>query len=482
MALDYWYDAQLRRYWLQFCRIFENFTYMEGVGESGVPTFRAFPIRLAGKDKQVGVILRNNSENTILSCPRLSAEMTDLQMDDDRRQNPSHVSTVNVVERAIDPVTQRYTGERGNTYSVERFMGVPFKMEMKLSIWTSNEHQKHQFMEQVLMLFNPAIDLQSSDNPLDPGALTIVKLTGINWSDRSFPITDDDIEISSLTFEMPVWIQPPAKVKRQNIIHQIITNIATVQPGNDIKLGDGVNFSASDYHTRIIVTPGDHQINVAASNGGYLVTLLDAFGQVDPTFKWLDLLNQYGAYRPGISQLRLKTNDDMSDHDSDIIGTYAIHPEPQHANQLVWNPDLLTMPADTLPPVDAMINLHGSTAGIDYSLPTSPEVAPGLGGLPEAAVGQRYLLAEDLIRSDAYWPFNLGADPSKVPEDKIMARMNDIIEFDGTYWSVRHNAMMTPTVEYVTNIRSGKQLKWTGDMWIMAIDGDYRPGAWRIFL
>jgi hypothetical protein len=104
MALDHWYDAQLRRYWLQFCRIFENITYQEGVGADGSSAFRVFPIKLATKDKQIGHILRNNSENTILSCPRLSAEMTDLQMDDDRRQNPNHVSTVNVVERAVDPV------------------------------------------------------------------------------------------------------------------------------------------------------------------------------------------------------------------------------------------------------------------------------------------------------------------------------------------------------------------------------------------
>jgi hypothetical protein len=361
-------------------------------------------------------------------------------------------------------------------------MGVPYKMEMKLSIWTSNEHQKHQFMEQVLMLFNPAIDLQSSTNPLDSGALTIVKLTGINWSDRSFPITDEDVEVSSLTFEMPIWIQPPAKVKRQNIIQQIITNIASVPVGTDLKSGDGVNFSAADYHTRIIVTPKDHLISVAGTVGGYLITLLDQFGQVDPSLKWANLLSQYGHYRPGVSQLRLKTNDNMDDHDSDIIGTYSINSDPAQANTLIWHPDLETMPADTLPPIDAMINLHGSTSGTVYPIPTEPEIAPGFGGLPAQAAGQRYLLAEDLIRSDARWPFDLGPDPSKVPADKVMARMNDIIEFNGTYWEVKHNASLTPTVQYVTNTRSGKQLKWTGEMWIMAVDGDYRPGAWRIFL
>ena len=246
MALDWWYDAQLRRYWLQFCRIFENVQYQEGVGESGVTSFRTFPIKLASKDKQIGHILRNNSENTVLSCPRLSARMSDLQMDADRRQHPSHVSTVNVVERAVDPVNGTYTGDRGNSYSVERYMGVPFQMEMTLDIWTSNENQKHQFMEQVLMLFNPAIDLQTSTNPLDMGALTIVELTGINWSDRSFPIMDEDVEVSSLTFKMPIWIQPPAKVKRQNIIHQIITNIATVPTDTELKAGDGINFSQAD--------------------------------------------------------------------------------------------------------------------------------------------------------------------------------------------------------------------------------------------
>lgn len=462
MALDHWYDGQLRRYWLQFCRIFDNVTYKEGVGADGTMAYRTFPIKLASKDRQIGHILRNNSENTVLSCPRLSARMTDLAMDADRRQHPSHVSTVNVVERAIDPVTNKYTGAIGNTYSVERYMGVPFQMEMTLDIWTSNESQKHQFMEQILMLFNPAIDLQTSTNPLDWGALTIVELTGINWSDRSFPIMDEDVEVSSLTFKMPIWIQPPAKVKRQNIIQQIITNIATVPTGTDMQAGDGINFSEADYHTRIIVTPNNHLIQVAVEGSDYMITLLDQFGLVDENLKWIDLLNQYGLYRPGISQLRLKTTADMDDHDSDIIGTYTIHPtEP---NKLIWQPDMETMPSNTLANINRMITL---SRGEDFV-----GVRPGI-ELPDAAEGQRYLLAEDLV---------LSPDGGNNGWSNLVADRDDIIEYQNGTWVKVFDASVMTQVQYVTNSFSGKQLKWNGEMWIMAVDGDYRPGAWRIFL
>jgi hypothetical protein len=463
MSLDYWYDGQLRRYWLQFCRIFEGFQYESGVGANGTKTLRTFPVSLGGKNRQVGHILRNGSENTMLSTPRITCEMTEIVPSSERRQTPNHVSTVNIFERAIDPNTNLYTNELGKTYTVERFMAIPYDITMRVNVWTSNEQQKHQFMEQVLVLFNPSIDIQTGDNPIDWTSLTIVELDSITWTNRELPIgTEDDIEIATLTFKMPIWLTPPAKIKRQNIIHQIITNIGEMNKSYVGEQAGGYNFSPNDLHTRVIVTPGNHQARAevlldSAGRPYCEITLLSEEGLVtkpngEDVWEWRELLTRYGQYRKGVSQFRLKTTDDLDDEDSDIIGIFDFH--PTEANKILWTPDPETLPVNTLQTINGMISPNAGHA-------------PGR-GLPDAEEGQRYLLADDL---DA------------VPEwTNLKASANDIIEFDGTEWKVSFDASVNTDVKVVLNGRSGKQLRWTGEIWVDAISADYNPGYWRIFL
>lgn len=471
MALDYWYDGQLRRYWLQFCRIFEGFQYESGVDANGVRTRRYFPVKLASKNRQIGHILRNGSENTVLSTPQITCEMTSMVMSPERRQTPNHVRTLNFVERAIDPATNRYTGEMGNTYSIETYMAIPYDITMRVDIWTSNELQKHQFMEQALVLFNPSIDLQTGDNIADWSSLTIVELQDIQWTNREMPIgTDDDIEISSLTFKMPIWLNPPAKLKRQNIIQQIITNIGMMNDADKNIEGavGGYQFSGKDDHARVIVTPGDHQARVEVQRVPdpfnpdntilqAMAMLLSEEGlETDPQgkpYSWKTLLESYGTFRPGVSQFRLKTTPDMDDHDSDIVGIFGF--DPSQPNKIWWTPDIETLPVDTMKPIDGIVDPNAGHA-------------PGRGAIPDAVEGQRYMLSSDL---------------DKVPEwSDLVANTDDIIEFKNGKWVISFDASVTTTTAVVLNRRSGKQFRWTGELWVDAISGDYMPGYWRVFM
>ena len=513
MALDYWYDGQLRRYWLQFCRIFEGFQYESGVDANGVRTRRYFPVKLASKNRQIGHILRNGSENTVLSTPQITCEMTSIRQSAERRQTPNHVRTVNVWERAIDEATNTYTGQLGQTYSVETYMAIPYDITMRVNIWTSNEMQKHQFMEQVLILFNPSIDLQTGDNAVDWTSLGIVELLGdeIQWTNREMPIgTDDDIEVSTLSFKMPIWLSPPAKIKRQNIIHQIIMNIGMMDQADKYQAeqGGGYNFSTNDDRSRVIVTPGNHQVRMEVERGpegmvftGTLLTenghrfvdnwreLAKQYGieidEQDPTaanfiekindprlmLNWKPLLDSYGAYRPAVSQFRLKTTNDMDDHDSDIVGTFDFTSAP---NKILWTPDVATLPRETLQ------TIHGVISLVNPELPLSdfPQRFPGDGLIPEAKEGDRYLLTDDLNRPD-----------DSVPQDEIawgwggaVASANDIIEYKNGKWVVSFDASATTDKFVVLNGRSGKQLRWNGEIWLDAVSGDYMPGYWRVFL
>jgi len=105
-------------------------------------------------------------------------------------------------------------------------MPVPYKLTLKLDIWTSNTEQKLQLIEQMGVLFNPSIEIQSTDNYIDWTSLTVVTRTDINWTSRSVPTGGDEpIDICSMTFEIPIWISAPAKVTQLGVVQKIIQSV-----------------------------------------------------------------------------------------------------------------------------------------------------------------------------------------------------------------------------------------------------------------
>jgi hypothetical protein len=63
------------------------------------------------------------------------------------------------------------------------------------------------------------------------------------------------------------------------------------------------------------------------------------------------------------------------------------------------------------------------------------------------------------------------------------AEANDIIQFDGSQWYVAfESAAQTTNIEYVTNITTGLQYRWTGTEWVKAYEGLYPAGEWTLVL
>ena len=105
-------------------------------------------------------------------------------------------------------------------------MPVPYKLTMNLDIWTTNTTDKLQLIEQILVIFNPSVQLQTNDNPLDYSSIFEVKMAGMSWSSRGVPQGGDSAnDIMTIMFEVPIWINPPAKVTKQTIVEQIVTSI-----------------------------------------------------------------------------------------------------------------------------------------------------------------------------------------------------------------------------------------------------------------
>jgi len=231
MSLHF-YDGQIRRYITQIIRMLSNFSYKDGDGD-----LRRIPVMYGDITRQVANVLRDNSENKLPSAPRIAVYITGLDIDRNRTSDSSFVSKVHVRERAYDENNNEYINVQGKNYTVERLMPTPYKLTVNTDIWSTNTDQKLQIIEQIITLFNPSLEIQTTDNYIDWTSLTSVDLESVNFSNRTIPAgTENNIDVGTLTFSTPIWISPPAKVKKLGVITDIITNIFNEDTGS-IDLG-----------------------------------------------------------------------------------------------------------------------------------------------------------------------------------------------------------------------------------------------------
>jgi hypothetical protein len=62
----------------------------------------------------------------------------------------------------------------------------------------------------------------------------------------------------------------------------------------------------------------------------------------------------------------------------------------------------------------------------------------------------------------------------------FVASNNDIVEWDGSKWSILFDASANNEIIYQTNLNTGIQYKWTGEEWVLSFEGEYRNGTWHL--
>ena len=486
-------DRQIRRYLTQTIRVFSNFVVKYGDG-----TLVRVPVLYGDPDRQAASIISQNSENALSACPRIAIYVTGLDLDTSRLADSTFVGKMHVREREI--IDGQYTQGQGRNYTVERIMPTPFKLTMKVDIWAASTEQKLQILEQILVFFNPSLELQTTDNYLDWTSLSVLNLTGVNWSSRSVPVgASSPIDIATLTVDTPIWVSPPAKVKHLGVITNIITSLYRDSSSDSGNYIDGLGMPLTDGTTTVStllsrdnVTISDYHISVYSNT----VTLLEATENslprevtleipvrqgTGPT--WTELFDQYpGQYKAGSSAIYL-----VQPNGTEVVGTVAINPLNETTLTVTWDQDTLNTNTgidsqgrlDTDAGYDPDNSYRTRSPGTFDAIIDPQKVYPGH-GMQDVVAGDRFLIVEDigdLANSDGpdAWKSTGGAD--------FYAKANDIIEWSGSQWNVIFEAAQEPdTLIYQTNIYTGVQYMWNGVYWAKAFEGDYPKGQWRIEL
>jgi hypothetical protein len=215
----YYYNQQLKHYILQFMAIFTGLQVKVGSSVNNQERLIEVPIHYGHKDKVVAAIFADNTQNIPIRLPTLSAHLSDIQVSERRMKGTgterriAYVPVGGLIPDDIQVIHQR--------------MPVPYDITMELAIYTSNTDQFFQMLEQVLPLFNPQLNIQTSDAPFDWAKISCVKLTSIALESNHPVGTDKRIIQCSLRFELPIYIDTPADV-RQDFIEQIYIRLSKI--------------------------------------------------------------------------------------------------------------------------------------------------------------------------------------------------------------------------------------------------------------
>lgn len=447
--MEYFYDNQIRRYLEQVVRIFSNFKVKVGDSADGYPIYRTVPVNYGDVSRMVGHILKNNSENVLNTAPFFSVYITDMSMAPERRTYQQYKESSIVTEKKFDEISGDYINEEGERYQITRHNPIPYNMTVNLDIWTTNTEQKLQLYEQVSMLFNPDINLRTNSNPVDWSSLTYMEMINQTWTGRNIPSgTDEIIDIATFQFKIPILINPPTKVKRETLIKTIINKLDVVNEEN-LKFFDANEPFETQYRSYNIITFGDYKVSFIGDTAILLGDNGNTLDENGNLHDWEFVLKQYGVLREGISQLRLRTTNDIDDETNDIVATI----DGLNMNEMYLTVNEDTLPANTLNPVNKIIN---------------PQVSyPNDGELPVASEGQRYLLTQD-TSDGTIWD--------------IDAEKNDIIEFNSGEWIVSFDSQNIEDMQRVYDLDTENQYEWDGSIWLESYTGVYNQGYWRVYL
>jgi len=418
-------------------RVFSGFKYKTGINHTGTRELLPIPCKVGNVSRIVGAINRANSENVALTAPFISVWISNISVARNRTINPTYESQIAVTERKYDYTTGKYTNQAGNSYMVERLAPVPYDVTIQVDIWSTNEDMKLQILEQILLLFNPSIEWQKNENPLDWTSMSMLELENINYSSRSVPVSNDDaMEITSLTFQVKeFYLNPPAKIKKQKLINTIIQN--TFVSSTDMDTWDHVFTNVTTYQNANVFVD-NNEVTISSFNGD---------------INWNELLDKNGhSFEEGLYRLRLYPNYGIDYLTAPIIlNLDSISSTSPEVATFTVNQN--SLPATTFPAINGIINPN--------------ELYPG--NNLDTTTGRRYIITNNIIPNTEAW----GA---------FSAPSGSIIEsVDGINFDIVLNSQLDELGNIVRNtVDDELYVQVDKDLWTHIYRGTYKSGYWRL--
>jgi hypothetical protein len=227
MITSYYYNEQFKRSITQFSSIFAGLQVTTGKREDGEIHVMDVPVRYGSIDRVVAAVSNGFTQNKMMTLPVMSTYLLEVDLAPERRKG------VGITERkTVLPQGGMYPND---LKVMERHMPIPYDFLFELAIYSSNMDQMFQILEQILIVFDPTLQIQTNDSPYDWSRQTNVELMSIA-QEENYPMgTEKRMIVWTLNFRMEGWISPPMDLK-ENLVKKII-----------IRFGDLDGFALNEY-------------------------------------------------------------------------------------------------------------------------------------------------------------------------------------------------------------------------------------------
>lgn len=236
---SYFYTGQLKKISTQFVNIFSNLLIkMSASNSSSSSEFIKVQSIYEPLDRVVANLMNSNTSNKMIQLPIISSTITALENSPDRRVG-NNVLSRQRTGSLVNGVTTYAT-----VYTVRPH---PIKVSFKTSILASNQEELFQILEQLWLIFDPNLQLQISNAPLDSTRIVEVQMLSLAES-YNMPLDVSPAKFQwDAMFTVDAWIPFPMEV-RDNIINSIRLDIGELaanmqqdQQGNIIPFIDPSN-------------------------------------------------------------------------------------------------------------------------------------------------------------------------------------------------------------------------------------------------
>lgn len=224
---NYFYGEQLRQYVIQFGAIFSDMKVSIGKNDYTSDTnLIHVPIKYGSMDRVVAHIKTDNTGNKPLSLPCISYNVVGLQLNQERMNGKDVVIRNSKLPLGGDILN--------DVVVVERRKPTPIIIDMEMVLYASNTNQHFQMVEQIMLLFNPTIQFQTSDSALDWTAISQIDLTQLSLQENYPPDNQPRIIQTAINFNVHAWLSVPANLK-DNFIKSAKLRIDAVSTAADLR-------------------------------------------------------------------------------------------------------------------------------------------------------------------------------------------------------------------------------------------------------
>jgi hypothetical protein len=207
----FFYDQkQIYTSLLQFMAIFSGMQV--SIGKSDILTDKDVmyvPVRPGSRDRVVEWILAGQTDNKPLRVPIIAVKIIGFEMAPDLRKGMRQESAGTFLPRG---------GTMPDDFkTIRQKQPNPFRINFEVSVLTSNLKNKYEIMEQICTLFDPDIQIFSSDDFKDHYKIGKVELTGISLEEE-YPLgQNDSLLTDTYQFYGVCYLRAPLDLKESYV-------------------------------------------------------------------------------------------------------------------------------------------------------------------------------------------------------------------------------------------------------------------------